>query len=88
VASPESRDARPTKWSVRGIRGLADLRNTQLDNAKYMQFAITNWVFHELRCYNAYAGCFANFSFWRLSSGIEILGVRDFLSELWGGDLF
>lgn len=108
--------------------------------------AFENWVFHELRCYNAYAGCFANFSFWRLSSGIEvdfivndldcaiecksgtevrgqhlkglrelkrehpecrrrivvsreptsrktedgieILGVRDFLSELWGGDLF
>lgn len=34
--------------------------------------AFENWVFHELRCYNQYAERFAQFSFWRLSSGIEV----------------
>jgi predicted AAA+ superfamily ATPase len=29
-------------------------------------------VFHELRCYNAYRERFAEFSFWRLSSGAEV----------------
>lgn len=34
--------------------------------------AFENWVFHELRCYNSYRERFADFSFWRLSSGIEV----------------
>jgi uncharacterized protein len=34
--------------------------------------AFENWVFHELRCYNAYRERFARFAFWRLSSGIEV----------------
>ena len=34
--------------------------------------AFENWVLHELRCYNAYRERFARFTFWRLSSGIEV----------------
>lgn len=34
--------------------------------------AFENWILHELRCYNAYRERFANFTFWRLSSGIEV----------------
>jgi uncharacterized protein len=34
--------------------------------------AFENWVFHELRCYNQYAERFAQFSFWRLSTGVEV----------------
>lgn len=34
--------------------------------------AFENWVFHELCCYNAYREVFADFSFWQLSSGIEV----------------
>lgn len=108
--------------------------------------AFENWVLHELRCYNQYQERYAQFSFWRLSTGvevdfivndlecaiecksnervhdhhlkglrelkkehsackrcilvsreaasrktgdgIEILSVKDFLEELWGGSLF
>jgi len=34
--------------------------------------AFENWVLHELRCYNAYCEVYAEFSFWRLTSGIEV----------------
>lgn len=34
--------------------------------------AFESWVFHELRCYNSYRERFAAFSFWRLSSGVEV----------------
>ena len=34
--------------------------------------AFENWVFHELCCYNAYCERFADFSFWRLSTGVEV----------------
>ena len=34
--------------------------------------AFENWVFHELCCYNAYRARYADFSYWRLSSGIEV----------------
>lgn len=34
--------------------------------------AMENWVLHELRTYNSYRERFAQFSFWRLSSGIEV----------------
>lgn len=34
--------------------------------------AFENWVFHELRCYNSYRERFADFSFWRLSTGVEV----------------
>jgi len=34
--------------------------------------AFENWVFHELNAYNAYRERFADFFYWRLSSGIEV----------------
>lgn len=34
--------------------------------------AFENWVFHELCCYNSYRDRFAEFSFWRLSTGVEV----------------
>ena len=34
--------------------------------------AFENWVFHELCCYNAYRARYADFCYWRLSSGIEV----------------
>ena len=34
--------------------------------------AFENWIFHELRCYNAYRERFAQFSFWRLAGGQEV----------------
>lgn len=34
--------------------------------------AFENWVFHELCCYNAYRDRFAQFHYWRLSTGVEV----------------
>jgi predicted AAA+ superfamily ATPase len=34
--------------------------------------AFENWVFHEILAHNAYAEAFANLSYWRLASGIEV----------------
>jgi uncharacterized protein len=34
--------------------------------------AFENWVFHELCCYNAYREKFAEFHYWRLSTGLEV----------------
>jgi predicted AAA+ superfamily ATPase len=34
--------------------------------------AFENWVFHELRAHNAYGEAFAQLSYWRLASGLEV----------------
>lgn len=34
--------------------------------------AFENWVFHELNAYNNYKERFADFFYWKLSSGIEV----------------
>lgn len=34
--------------------------------------AFENWVFHELCCYNVYRERFAEFHYWRLSTGVEV----------------
>ena len=34
--------------------------------------AFANWVFHELCCYNSYDERYADFSYWRLSTGVEV----------------
>ena len=34
--------------------------------------AFENWVYHELKTYNHYAEAFADLSYWRLASGIEV----------------
>ena len=38
--------------------------------------AFENWVFHELCAYNSYSESFAQLSYWRLASGIEVDFVR------------
>ncbi len=41
--------------------------------------AFENWVFHELAAYNAYSETFAELSYWRLASGIEVdFVINDF----------
>ena len=41
--------------------------------------AFENWVFHELSAHNAYSDAFAQLSYWRLASGIEVdFVVNDF----------
>ena len=34
--------------------------------------AFENWIFHELCCYNSYREAYADFYYWRLSSGVEV----------------
>ena len=34
--------------------------------------AFENWVYHELKTYNAYSESYADISYWRLASGIEV----------------
>ena len=34
--------------------------------------AFENWVFHEMCCYNSYRARYADFFYWRLSSGAEV----------------
>ena len=40
--------------------------------SELMGKAFENWVFHEMNCYNSYNERFADFSYWRLSSGAEV----------------
>lgn len=34
--------------------------------------AFENWIHHELTTYNSYSGSFANISYWRLTTGVEV----------------
>jgi uncharacterized protein len=47
-------------------------RGTVQPGSELFGKAFENWVFHELCCYNAYKERYAEFSFWRLSSGTEV----------------
>ncbi len=40
--------------------------------SELMGKAFENWVFHELCCYNAYCETYADFYYWRLSTGVEV----------------
>jgi len=129
-----------------GVVNFLARRGSLMPGGELFGKAFENWVFHELRCYNSYRERFAEFSFWRLSTevevdfivndlecaieckssaevrtghlkglrelgrehpglgrrivvsreprsrkpsdGIEILGVGDFVDELWSGGLF
>jgi predicted AAA+ superfamily ATPase len=55
-----------------GVAGFLAQRGTLSAGSELYGKAFENWVFHELRCYNAYRERFARFAFWRLSSGIEV----------------
>jgi len=55
-----------------GVVNFLARRGTLEPGSELFGKAFENWVFHELRCYNAYRDRFAEFSFWRLSSGAEV----------------
>lgn len=55
-----------------GVVNLLARRGDLQPGSELFGKAFENWVFHELCCYNAYRERFAQFSFWRLSSGIEV----------------
>lgn len=55
-----------------GVVNFLARRGTLQPGSELFGKAFENWVFHELCCYNAYRERFAEFSFWRLSSGIEV----------------
>ena len=41
--------------------------------------AFENWIYHELRAYNSYKESFADISYWRLASGLEVdFVINDF----------
>jgi predicted AAA+ superfamily ATPase len=55
-----------------GVANFLARRGEVLPGSDAFGKAFENWVFHELRAYNAYCERFAQFSFWRLSSGVEV----------------
>ncbi len=55
-----------------GVVNFLGRRGTLQPGSELFGKAFENWVFHELCCYNAYRERFAEFSFWRLSTGVEV----------------
>jgi predicted AAA+ superfamily ATPase len=55
-----------------GVANFLARRGEVLPGSDAFGKAFENWVFHELRAYNAYSDRFAHFSFWRLSTGVEV----------------
>lgn len=55
-----------------GVANFLARRGDVLPGSDVFGKAFENWIFHELRAYNAYRERFADFSFWRLSSGVEV----------------
>jgi len=55
-----------------GVANFLARRGKVVPGAELYGKAFENWVFHELRCYDSYKERFAGFSYWRLSSGIEV----------------
>jgi len=55
-----------------GVVNFLAKRGTLEPGGELFGKAFENWVFHELRCYNSYRERFAEFSFWRLSTGVEV----------------
>ena len=55
-----------------GVVNFLARRGTIEPGSELFGKAFENWVFHELCCYNAYRERYAQFSFWRLSTGVEV----------------
>ncbi|MFN0125076.1 MAG: ATP-binding protein [Verrucomicrobiales bacterium] len=55
-----------------GVVNFLARRGTLEPGGELFGKAFENWVFHELCCYNSYRERFAEFSFWRLSTGVEV----------------
>jgi len=55
-----------------GVVNFLARRGTVQPGSELFGKAFENWVFHELCCYNSYRERYAQFSFWRLSTGVEV----------------
>jgi len=55
-----------------GVVNFLARRGTLEPGGELFGKAFENWIFHELCCYNSYRDRFAEFSFWRLSTGVEV----------------
>ena len=55
-----------------GVSGFLARRGTVEPGSELFGKAFENWVFHELCCYNAYRRRYAEFHYWRLSTGVEV----------------
>jgi uncharacterized protein len=55
-----------------GVVNFLARRGTLEPGSELFGKAFENWILHELRCYNSYCERFAEFSFWRLSTGVEV----------------
>jgi len=55
-----------------GIVNFLAKRGTIQTKSELIGKAFENWIFHELCCYNSYNERFAEFYYWRLSSGVEV----------------
>ncbi len=55
-----------------GVVNFLARRGTVQPGSELFGKAFENWVFHELCCYNSYRARYADFFYWRLSSGIEV----------------
>jgi predicted AAA+ superfamily ATPase len=55
-----------------GVVGFLARRGHLEPGSELFGNAFENWCFHEISAYNCYAERFANLSYWRLTSGIEV----------------
>ena len=55
-----------------GVVNFLAKRKGLVPGSPYYGKAFENWLFHELNAYNSYRECFADISYWRLPSGIEV----------------
>ncbi|MGK5082503.1 DUF4143 domain-containing protein [Bdellovibrionota bacterium FG-1] len=55
-----------------GIVNSLAKRGTLTEGSELFGKAFENWVFHELRCYRAYANPEADLFYWALTTGIEV----------------
>src|SRR4029453_4204127 len=55
-----------------GIVNLLAKRGELQPGSELYGKAFESWIFHELSAHNAYSEVFANLSYWRLASGIEV----------------
>lgn len=55
-----------------GVAGFLARRGAVEPGSELFGKAFENWVFHELCCYNAYRRRYAQFHYWRLSTGTKV----------------
>ena len=71
---PKRRVAQSPKFysSDVGIVNILAKRGTVQPGSELYGKAFENWCFHELNAYNIYSEAYAELSFWKLASGIEV----------------